>query len=93
MKEPVLQLERSRVLSKKTAIWVRIGLSRVKYLGHESMNISPVALVMHNCPGIALCVNLRTTSVHWILTVHISNGTKDRLMMASEHCYSSITMP
>jgi len=40
--------------------------------------------------GIFPCIRLRTSSRHWIDTVHIFNGTKGRLMMASEHCDSSI---
>jgi len=48
------------------------------------------SLVMHYSRRIALCIHLRTTLGHWILTVHISFGTKDRLIMASKNYYSSI---
>ena len=67
-----------------------LGPFRLKYLSHKSTNTSRVASVTSRQTTTALCILLRTISGSWTRTVHICNGSRDRLKILREHYHSSI---
>ena len=79
----------SHSLVRPVSNW-RLGPFRLKYLSHKSANTSQLVSVTSRQMTTALCILLRTISGPWTHTVHICNGSRDRLKILGEHYHSSI---